>query len=73
MRVNEIRAMNDDQLKEQIAGLRKVLFELRFEVAAYKNPSPHRFQEARKTIARIMTIQREREHEQMAAALREVK
>ena len=73
MRVDEIRALNDDQLKERLSGLRQELFQLRFEVAAYKNPSPHRFQVARKDIARIMTIQREREHEQMAAALREVK
>ena len=73
MRVKDIRALNDDQLKEQLANLRKELFELRFQVAAYKNPSPHRFGEARKTIARILTIQRERVHEQMAAALREVK
>jgi len=73
MRVNELRAMNDDQLKEQLQNLHKELFELRFQLAAYKNPSPHRFGLARKTIARIMTIQREREHEQLAAALLEGK
>lgn len=73
MRVDEIRALNDDQLKEQVKSLHEELFNLRFQLAAYKNPSPARFNMVRKTIARIQTIQRERELEQMAAALHEVK
>lgn len=70
MKIDEIRALNDAQLKEQVTNLKKELFELRFQLATYKNPNPARFGAVRKTIARIKTIQRERELEQLGAALR---
>ena len=73
MRIDEIRAFNDEQLAGQVLTLKEELFNLRFQLASYKNPSPARFGEVRKTIARIKTIQRERELEKAAAALREVK
>ncbi len=68
MRNNEIRALTDQQLVERLGELKQELFNLRFQVAAYKNPNPSRFNQAKKEIARIKTIQRERELANMAAA-----
>jgi large subunit ribosomal protein L29 len=66
-RIREIRAMNDDQLRQQIDELNSELFNLRFQRAAYKNPSPARFGQIKKNIAQIKTILREREIEALIA------
>lgn len=68
MRNKEIRAVSDEQLEQRLGELSQELFNLRFQVAAYKNPTPSRFKQAKKEIARIKTIQRERELEKLAAA-----
>ncbi len=66
-RIREIRAMNDDQLRQQLDELNAELFNLRFQRAAYKNPSPARFGQIKKNIAQIKTILREREIEALIA------
>ena len=66
-RIREIRAMNDDQLRQQLDELNSELFNLRFQRAAYKNPSPARFGQIKKNIAQIKTILREREIEALIA------
>lgn len=66
-RIREIRAMNDDQLRQQLDELSAELFNLRFQRAAYKNPSPARFGQIKKNIAQIKTILREREIEALIA------
>ncbi len=68
MRIKEIRALTDEQLEGRLGELRQELFNLRFQVAAYKNPTPSRFKHAKKEIARIKTIQHERQLEKLAAA-----
>jgi large subunit ribosomal protein L29 len=59
-RVAQLRALNDEQLTTKLDELYEELFNLRFQVAAFKNPSPARFKQAKKAIARIKTIQHER-------------
>lgn len=66
-RIAQLRALNSEQLAAKVKELYEELFNLRFQVAAFKNPSPARFGQAKKTIARIRTIQRERELEALAA------
>lgn len=66
-RIREIRAMNDAQLRQQIDELQEELFNLRFQRAAYKNPSPARFGQIKKNIAQLKTILREREIEALIA------
>jgi large subunit ribosomal protein L29 len=44
-----------DELRTQIAGLKKELFNLRFQQATGELASPKRFKEARREIARILT------------------
>ena len=66
-RIREIRAMNDTQLRQQLDELQSELFNLRFQRAAYKNPSPARFGQIKKNIAQLKTILREREIEALIA------
>jgi len=68
-RIRELRAMNDDQLSQQLGELNEELFNLRFQRAAYKNPSPARFGQIKKNIAQIKTILREREIEALIAEI----
>lgn len=66
MRASEIRAMTDDQLRQQISDLNQEHFNLRFQLASYKNPNPGRFGQVKKDIARIKTILHERELERQS-------
>lgn len=66
MRANEIRALSDEQLHQQITDLQQEHFNLRFQLAAYKNPNPGRFRKVKKDIARINTILNERKLEREA-------
>jgi large subunit ribosomal protein L29 len=66
-RIRELRAMTDTQLREQLDELQAELFNLRFQRAAYKNPSPARFGQIKRNVAQIKTILREREIEALIA------
>ncbi len=64
MKSEEIRAMTDEQLVQRITDLNQEHFNLRFQLAAYKNPNPGRFRAVKKDVARIKTILKERKIEQ---------
>lgn len=66
-RIRELRANNDTQLRQQLDELQAELFNLRFQRAAYKNPSPARFGQIKRNVAQIKTILREREIEALIA------
>ncbi|CDF27083.1 50S ribosomal protein L29 [Dialister pneumosintes] len=61
MKVNEIRNLSTAELNEKIVSLREELFNLRFQLATGQLENPMRIREVRKTIARIKTVQREKE------------
>ena len=61
MKVNEIRDMSAGELNQKVASLKEELFNLRFQHATGQLENPMRIREVKKTIARIKTIQRERE------------
>jgi large subunit ribosomal protein L29 len=63
MKVNDIRDMSATELEQKLAGLKDELFNLRFQLATGQLENPMRIKEVKKTIARIKTIQRERELE----------
>lgn len=67
LRISEIRALRDDQLRQQIEDLTAELFQLRFQRAAYKSPNPARFGQIKKNIAQMKTVLREREIEKLIA------
>jgi large subunit ribosomal protein L29 len=61
MKVKDIRDMSATELDQKIVGLKDELFNLRFQLATGQLENPMRIKEVKKTIARIKTIQRERE------------
>ncbi len=61
----ELRDMNDEQLGFTLKETQQELFQLRFQSATEKLDAPSNIRRLRRTIARIKTIQTER---QIAAA-----
>lgn len=58
---NELREMNDEQLAFSIQEARRELFRLRFQASTEKLDAPSNLKKLRREIARIKTVQRERE------------
>jgi len=61
MKVNELRELTDTELKQKLSNLKEELFSLRKSRYTAKLEKPHRIREARKDIARILTVLKERE------------
>ncbi len=61
-KMQDIRDLTDDQLEENLTDLSKELFELRFKQATGMLENSARIREIRKTIARIKTVQTERQN-----------
>ncbi|WP_019878865.1 50S ribosomal protein L29 [Succinispira mobilis] len=61
MKTNEIREMSAIDLDNKIGALKDELFRLRFQMATGQLDNPMRIREVKKSIARVKTIQRERE------------
>ena len=61
MKVKDIREFSATELEQKLAGLKDELFNLRFQHATGQLENPVRIREIKKTVARIKTIQRERE------------
>ena len=60
MKANEFRGMSDEQLDAHAQGTEKNLFHLRFQSATDRLETPSEIRKAKRDIARIKTIQRER-------------
>ena len=60
MRVHEIRELHPEDLTTQISDARKQIVELRFQLAARKLENPSTLRVARKHLARLLTIQAEK-------------
>ena len=60
MKPAETRAMTPDQLSDQLAGLKKEQFNLRFQRATGQLENTSRVRTVRRDIARIKTIQAQR-------------
>jgi large subunit ribosomal protein L29 len=73
LKISEIRQMTEQQLREEIQKLEAETFNLRFQRAAYKNPSPARFGQIKRNVAQIKTILREREIEALLAQVEAAK
>lgn len=69
MKPAEIRAMNDEKLNDRIADLQSEWRTLRFQEAVGQLTATARIRQIRKDIARIRTIQTEREIELERAAV----
>ncbi len=61
MRPEEIRELGDTDIAQQIAELSEELFDLRMKSAYEELENPARIRQLRRDLARLKTIQRERE------------
>jgi len=57
MKAQDIRALSDDQLKDEIVKLKKEQFNLRFQRASGQLEKTARVRVVRRDIARLMTAQ----------------
>ena len=61
MKIKEIREMSAEQLAEKLMELKKDLFNLRLQHATNQLENPGKIADVKKEIAKIKTVQRERE------------
>ena len=64
MNVKEIRDKSNDEPLKTLDEFKKELFDLRFQRATGSIDNPMRIRELRKSIARILTVLKERESEE---------
>ena len=65
MKANEARALSPDELHERLTGLKKDLFFLRMQHATNQLDNPIRISQVRKDIARVKTVIRQKQLEQV--------
>ncbi|HIM78840.1 MAG: 50S ribosomal protein L29 [SAR202 cluster bacterium MP-SInd-SRR3963457-G2] len=61
MLINEIRALSDEQLGEELEKTSRELMDLRFRAATNQLPDSNLPRSVRKSIARLRTVIRERQ------------
>lgn len=61
MRTKDIRQMSSEELATKVNELKNELFNLRFQLATGQLDNPSSIKGVKKDIARVKTIQRERE------------
>ena len=60
MKIKEIREMTAEQLQAKLKELKAELFNLRFQHAINQLDNPHRINDVKHDIARVMTVLREK-------------
>lgn len=63
MEAKEIRDMSDEELSGKLRDAKEELFNLRFQLATGQLDNPMKLKDARRAIARVQTVRRERELE----------
>ncbi len=61
MKIRQLRDMSDDELRRERHELRRALFNLRLQKAIGQLEKPHKLGEARRDLARVLTLLRQRE------------
>ncbi|MCE5327834.1 MAG: 50S ribosomal protein L29 [Planctomycetaceae bacterium] len=61
MKINDIRALNGEELQTELARLRRHVFDLHAQAVTEKLEDPTLVTKAKRDIARILMVQRERE------------
>ena len=61
MRIEEVRELTTEALREELDNARKELFNLRFQKATQQLSDSNAIRKTRRTVARAMTVLRERE------------
>lgn len=68
MKAEDIRALSEDQVTDELLKLKKEQFNLRFQDATGQLEKTARVRQVRRDIARIKTIQSEKKHAQKKEA-----
>ena len=61
MEIDDLRALTDDELSEELNDSRMELMNLRFRVSTMQLPNVNQIRRVRKRIARVMTVMHQRE------------
>ena len=61
MKLSEIRILSDEELVKKLEDTRQELFNLRIRAATRQLASNQEIVKAKKTVARMLTVKRERE------------
>lgn len=67
MKSKEIRDMNLEQIKSQLISKEEELFNLKIQLATKQLENPMKIREARRHVARLKTILREKEKDSKAS------
>lgn len=60
MKATELKEMTSEQLSAKLKELKAELFNLRFQHAINQLDNPHKISDAKRDIARVMTVLREK-------------
>ena len=60
MKATELRNMTSEELNGKLKELKEELFNLRFQHAINQLDNPHKIEEVKKDIARVMTVLHEK-------------
>ena len=60
MKANELRDMTSEDLAKKLKELKEELFNLRFQHAINQLDNPHKIEDVKRDIARVMTIMNEK-------------
>ncbi len=63
MKSNEVRNLTVDEIHDEVAKRREELLDLRFQATVGQASNPKRIRAAKREIARLLTIAREREEQ----------
>jgi large subunit ribosomal protein L29 len=66
-KMDEIRTLSDQEISDEIVAVKKQLFELRFQKATRRLEKSHEFKHARHRLAQLMTLERQRQLEELAS------
>lgn len=61
MKPNEIRNLTADEIQDEVDARREELLDLRFQAAVGQASNPRRIRSAKREIARLLTVAREKE------------
>ena len=71
MNASELRAMEQEQLQEELVRLRREQFNLRMQRGSEHLPQTHLLKETRRDVARVKTMLQEKLQEKQQEKLRE--
>ena len=60
MKASEMQSMSVEELSKKLADLKEELFNLRFQHAINQLDNPHRIDDVKKDIARVITVMRQK-------------